>query len=220
MVACARRGAPINASRLCARPSRLVRAGLMVSARGARGECAQAPASMRAGPFPGKNAFLEAGSAQPIGKQRLVFPDATHNSCPTIHLDGTRVAAATYNRPPEPLLDVWTAFLGTFSTPPRRPHVFEHTSLAPSRKPISGYPQVLPTCPGRQPSSTRRRGGPYAGYSSPRAGAGQHGRRYGPASGRTSPPARVIRAAYVAMSVVSATNRTPPSVKAAHTPPG
>jgi len=101
-----------------------------------------------------------------MNRKALVFPHATHNSCPTIGFDGTRFMTTTYDRPPEPLLDVWTAFLGTFSRPRGRPNVFEHTSLAPSRKALSGRPQGRPACPGPCTPSTRRRGTPYGRHSS------------------------------------------------------
>jgi len=51
-------------------------------------------------------------------------------------------------------MDAKKAFFDALSTPFHRRNTFEHTSLTPSRKPISGHPRVLPTCPGRRPSNT------------------------------------------------------------------
>ena len=141
----------------------------MVNAPGSQGECAVVIGHLRARHVAGKTAFLDARSAQHGGWQALAFSDETHNSCPTIGLNITRFVAMTYGRRPGPLLDTWTGFLDAFRRPDRRPNMFEHTSLAPSRKAVSGRGAPRPAFIAGRASSARRPGALWGRYSAQRA---------------------------------------------------
>jgi len=168
---------PINRERTCARALAHVRAGPMVSALGFQGECAVVTGHLRARLVAGKTAFLDGRSAQRGGWKGLRFSHDTRNSCPTNGVDITRVSAMTCNRWPGPLLDTWTGLGGGVWVPGFRSNVLEHTSLAPSRKAVSGRGASRPTCFVGRAGGGGRPGAVWGSYFALRSGAAAPGSR-------------------------------------------
>ena len=154
-----RGGVPINTSRKCARAPAHVRAGPRGNALRFHGECALVAGHLRARHVAGENALLDARSAQRTGFKGLASVGPTRNSCPTSGVDATHCKATTCDCWSGQLLDVSK---GSWEGPRAsgcEPNVFEHTTLAPSRKAVFGRMASRPArIAGRTPGPLRPEG--------------------------------------------------------------